>query len=704
MRYCDLIEGGNQPLSNQQRMLRVFKSAKEYQKKEKLEGRLKEFESIFPERLRPVLYAWALQKDPRSRAHLMELKWFIDQLAEMEAEQHSVLKSVPIIGTFLATLCCSKQEDGEPEFLEQMDPETKDELLQQLDLEEMTKQQKRAIQKKFQLSTKQLRRALEFAQTREEELHTERAPNRGLPRNSVAILDPDAWRVDGDLQDPHALGQQSSVEAFDVDGTSNSFRTTVPDWQQIDADNTTINSKVQKQRCVNCGDGGRACALRLKQTGRVVWTAMKLFFIGNVIRTAVSLIFVLTSWWLTSICAIQYWIDTDRTLVTVGSLQHGCDESRYVHANWWIVYIGVYYVYVLVLGPLIAAYYNSNNRPLFLPGGPRTKSHRPLFLATRELGRPKRDAATGLVRPECEGGAYQAVKVALEHLRHYKAARNYTAGTVVHVERESGGPVVRATLKSSSDRDVCIEFPDRVQQQRPKEDLKMPTLELPSESKFYDDSLKPEKSIGRKDLKLTRAEANRLVEFVSLRRRKRDGSQLFATVKEHPATSRLIEMPVLCDSEDLDLPDLIDLLTGLSSILAYEWLLFLSWLLTLMAIVLDSPTFQSVSSSEDEALDSNSMPESWLKQLVHEHKWIFRLLIYYFSVLCVYPLLKVLQDRGYLTCLEPCASKIRSMKRRLRWGAAQRQPRSIDPDVELESLNNSTIDPFQPEPEWGGSE
>ena len=72
--YRDMIEGGDKPLSNQERMVRIFASAKQYQRAERLDGRLKDVESFFPERLRPLLYAWALQKDPESKAHLMELK------------------------------------------------------------------------------------------------------------------------------------------------------------------------------------------------------------------------------------------------------------------------------------------------------------------------------------------------------------------------------------------------------------------------------------------------------------------------------------------------------------------------------------------------------------------------------------------------------------------------------------------------------
>jgi hypothetical protein len=679
-RYCDLIDGGDQPLSNQQRMVRVFKSAKQYQKNERLEGRLKDFESIFPERLRPALYAWALQKDPKSRAHLMELKWFIDQLAEMEQEQHSILNSIPIVGSFLAA-CCTKQDDEEPEFLDEIDAERKEELFKQLkehsQLDKRArKEQEAAIREEMQLTSKQFKLALEFAKNRVELTQAE-SEQSSIPRNSVAILNPTSWK-EGDMQDPYALERGVSEEANDAQPNPDFNPRITMQHFRTGADLSTESNR---------STHGAACARRLKKEAKASWNAAVLFFLGNTTRTSLSLLFALMSWWLMALCVIQWHIDTDDTLNKHGELHSKCTESRNVQAIWWIAYVCIYATFVIFLAPLIAAYYNSNDRPLFLPGGSRRNSARPLFLATRELGCPATDEDTGNFAPESEGGAYQVVRVALEHLKRYRDAMSYKPGAVIHVERELDGvkSIVRATIRGVSAHAVCVEYPDGTVGQNPwvsKSDLKMPTLELPSKSKRYDDSLQPETVLGRIDLKLSRVEANRLVEFVSLRRQSPRG-QLVATVILDPNSDRLKdildpETECLIEAREerrctvsfhrgednsvkqqLNLEELMDLITGLSSIMPYEWLLFVSWLLTIAAIVLDSPTFRR---SEDR---STSNHDEHLLQQLNDHKWIVRLLIYYCVVLCVYPTLKFMQDRGCLACLEPCADKIRSMKRGL---------------------------------------
>ena len=79
---------------------RTMVLALEHKIEKKLDSRMKDFESYFPERLRPAIYAWAMQKDKVSRADVLELQWFMNQLVEMEQEQHSVLKSVPFVGRF----------------------------------------------------------------------------------------------------------------------------------------------------------------------------------------------------------------------------------------------------------------------------------------------------------------------------------------------------------------------------------------------------------------------------------------------------------------------------------------------------------------------------------------------------------------------------------------------------------------------------
>ena len=54
-----------------------------------------------------------MQQDQKSKAHLRELKWFIDQFEEYQTEQHSVLKSIPLIGPFLQECCTKEVEDDD---------------------------------------------------------------------------------------------------------------------------------------------------------------------------------------------------------------------------------------------------------------------------------------------------------------------------------------------------------------------------------------------------------------------------------------------------------------------------------------------------------------------------------------------------------------------------------------------------------------
>jgi hypothetical protein len=646
MRYCDLIEGGDQPLNNQQRMVGVFRSVQEYRQDAVIQSRLQHFkklESYFPVHVRPALCAWALQKDPKSSGHFRELQWFVEQLEEMETEHHSLryllLESVPIVGYILAT--CRKCKQSKPKQCTYL---ADDDMV-------------------------------------DEQRHRGSQP----------------------------LGAQQGVHTalLDVPIASTEF---------VAGANADITEHTASHGDKDCGTQQRTCSMCLDHRVSATRAELQLFFLGNATRKYMSLLFALCSCYLILYYLIQWFIDTDNTLQKHGASHSKCIESRNVQAIWWIAYIGIYATFVLVLAPLIAAC-NSNNCSLFHPCGPRSNGHRPLFLATRELGRPARDEDTNEFAPESEGGAYQVVRVALEHLTRYRAATSYTSGTVIHVERELDGvkSVVRATIKRVSGQTVCIQYPDNtVDQNKPKGDLKMPTLELPSKSKRYDDGLQPEMVLGRTDLKLTQAEANRLVEFVSLRRRNpRD--QLVATVILDPDSGRLkdiLDPATKCLFEaceerrcavsrrgddnsvkrQLHLEELMDLITGLSSIMPYQWLLLVSWLLTMSAIVLDSSTFPQV-------LHDGDSGESLNRGILTEHKWIVRLLIYYFVVLGVYPLLKAMRYRGCLACLEPCAGRIRSMKRGL-FGQRQAQQAQLLGPIEMEGVGGRIKDLSL----WGASE
>ena len=86
------------------------------------------------------------------------------------------------------------------------------------------------------------------------------------------------------------------------------------------------------------------------------------------------------------------------------------DTSR--PPTWWIINIGTYFTFLLVVAPLVAMYYSSNNRPL--------------WLATMELGRPqtiKDSNGRETQGPEGEGGAYQMIRLALEHLNRLHRCR-----------------------------------------------------------------------------------------------------------------------------------------------------------------------------------------------------------------------------------------------------------------------------------------
>ena len=365
-------------------------------------------------------------------------------------------------------------------------------------------------------------------------------------------------------------------------------------------------------------DCGHNCALALMKWLQDGTQSSYYFFIGNTIRTYGTCLLVLGSLALTIFCTIQYWVETNRTLHRISITEYSkCSESREDLAPWWIVYVGVYYGFVLLVAPFIVVYYDSGDRPLFAPRGKRTPGTRPLFIATRSVGRPTKNS------PATPGGSYELIHVAMQHLKRFdeESKRRH--------KRPAGLP------------DGCP----------------WPRLELPTEV--------------RKQLKLSRAQANALLVFASMRRCKSDG-RLFATIRlspkeeADPKAERLVPVhrnsipgsDELSTELTLDGNDsLIALVSGFGSIRSFEWLIFISWLATVAAIFLDSNAASKQTGVND---------EQWWNQLVEEHVWLTWLFAFYLVVLVIYPIIKFAQELGLLTFLEPLAvfsRKIRSVCR-----------------------------------------
>ena len=83
-----------------------------------------------------------------------------------------------------------------------------------------------------------------------------------------------------------------------------------------------------------------------------------------------------------------------------------------------------------------------------------------------------------------------------------------------------------------------------------------------------------------------------------------------------------------------------------------------SWLLTIVSILIDSPIFDPVIDGNDQAdnFHENSREEAhWWEDLVEDHACLMRLFAHYWVVMVIYPLIKIVQQYGYLECLEPAA-------------------------------------------------
>ena len=80
-------------LTHQERMIKVFESVAKYSRATDLgaHDKFAEWESYFPQNLRPAMYAWSMRQDPQAQAEADGLNWFIDQLKSLEQEQHQFL-------------------------------------------------------------------------------------------------------------------------------------------------------------------------------------------------------------------------------------------------------------------------------------------------------------------------------------------------------------------------------------------------------------------------------------------------------------------------------------------------------------------------------------------------------------------------------------------------------------------------------------
>ena len=313
---------------------------------------MKDFERNFPERLRPAMYAWAMQKDETSKAHLRELKWFIDQLEEYQEEQHSVLKSIPLVGTFLQQ-CFNKEEEAvdviqAPAFLIQMDPHEENKLLRQAQLcgTDGTAEKKRLVGTQFRLDQEQLEVVIKYAEHLAQEKATQ-ATIRHLRQNDKTAVAKAVARVgigslgrgstlpgldydDDDVGDPVAedeggglLRRNRSVTPYGArtsdlsddpeDGVVSphrkpqNLRTTSADLSSYsrgasnplnadDDDAPSGDSDEEEDTNGCCGDCDQDfCARQLKSAWREARLGGKFFFLGNTMRTGFTFVVLLCS-------------------------------------------------------------------------------------------------------------------------------------------------------------------------------------------------------------------------------------------------------------------------------------------------------------------------------------------------------------------------------------------------------------------------
>lgn len=89
----------------------------------------------------------------------------------------------------------------------------------------------------------------------------------------------------------------------------------------------------------------------------------KYFFFGNVPRTTMSFVFIMTCWGFTVYCVAQFladlWLLDPSNQQTEGT----CGDLNLWN---WPLYAGIFYANILVVSPLTALLYNTGRRPLFL--------------------------------------------------------------------------------------------------------------------------------------------------------------------------------------------------------------------------------------------------------------------------------------------------------------------------------------------------
>ena len=472
-----------------------------------------------------------------------------------------------------------------------------------------------------------------------------------------------------------------------------------PSWSQFGVQSDVPDSRdsddLPERKCC-----GRSTIPRLKQWLKESWLGD--FFLGNTMRSGATYIIVMVSWWMIVNSLVQLWIDT-KTLHSEDN--DACASSRSQQADWWIIYIVLYSIFILIVAPLIAVLYNSG--------------HRPLFLATMELGAPKRDKYRkthgddnpnyGKMLPEQEGGSYQMIRLAVNHLEELERIHDVrmkwkqltesyqhesrSTGTVtqqqlrsvlqqhsVNIADEPFANLCQAMANSKrlfgadSDRYLWQEFVDKlarfkVDRERTP-DREPPTswdalrLELPTEKRMFDD--------GRE--KLSRPQADRLMEFVSMQY-KVDGGQttneLFHTIElchcggdgcwckgripfhlKRVATRKPRPGKPLQWNDQWEKNEFVAQIAGMASIGLYERLLLLSWLLTIGAIVNDMPS----PDPKKHDVDVSAANPDWRDQ-IDQHKSLVLLLIYY--VLILVPQTLYLRKHGYgSTCFDRRRSKM----------------------------------------------
>ena len=339
------------PLTHQERMKKVFESARKYQQATEL-TRLTEWEGYFPKKLRPAMYAWSMQDDLMSQAEAEELNWFIDEMKLFEKEQHSVLPK------FVQQCIKAANDEDEDEYDDNdSDTDSGDEDSSRVTFD--AGDRLASPPTGFEQDIEVMRRRMAMMSQSASPLTSESNPTSSLTLAAAR----------GTVTAPNRsirLRHSAAIASSSQQGPPENLRQTwaapqmlMPTEQELEKFTKRCRRRVDRapRRLVHALlDFGNGC---------------KYFFFGNIPRTTVAFVFLMTCWGFTVYCIAQFAADrfeAEESAVDATNGSGMCGDPEYArnHSKVWLCYALIFYANVLVMSPLMALLYNTGRRPLFL--------------------------------------------------------------------------------------------------------------------------------------------------------------------------------------------------------------------------------------------------------------------------------------------------------------------------------------------------